>query len=112
MTDAAPLIDEITELLAAPRNGSGAPPLELLEDTLTTGYVRALELDAERSRIERRIGEVAAEIQVDQPDAGATEIAGLAARLSDADADLTRLRGLLASLRRRASDRRRRLKSV
>jgi hypothetical protein len=110
MTDAAALIDEITELLAAPRNGSGAPPLELLEERLTAGYVRALELDAERARIERRIGEVAAHIQVKQGAASASEIAGLAARLSDADAERARLRGLLASLRRRAVDMRAALK--
>ncbi|HEY7207079.1 MAG TPA: hypothetical protein VH416_02470 [Gaiellaceae bacterium] len=109
MNDAAPLIEEITELLASPRRGSGAPPLEVLEDTLTTGYARALELDAERTRIERRIGEVVAHIQVEQSRASTTEIAGLAARLSDADADLTRLRALLEKLRRRAADCRRAL---
>jgi hypothetical protein len=103
MDDSA-LYETITELLAAPREGAEAPPLAHLEETLTTGYARALALEAERSRIERRIGEVVARLRHDRSELRTDEIASLAARLSDADGELSRLRGLLATLRMRASD--------
>src|SRR5207244_13485233 len=53
------LRDEIGELLRMPENGAGAPSLDAIESTLTHGYAEALALEAERSRIERRLGEVA-----------------------------------------------------
>ena len=49
----ATLTHEIEELLEAPIT----PSTERIEDTLTTGYARALELEARRARLERRIGE-------------------------------------------------------
>jgi hypothetical protein len=98
------LFDEISQLLAAPSQGADAPPLARLEDTLTAGYARALALEAERWRLERRIGEVAAAIKDESSQLHTDEIAKLAERLSDADGELSRLRGLLASLRVRASD--------
>ena len=54
-----PLRDEIADLLRMPENGVGAPSLDAIESTLTDGYAEALALEAERSRIERRLGEVA-----------------------------------------------------
>jgi hypothetical protein len=102
--DPSALFEEISELLAAPRAGDGAPPLAHVEDTLTAGYARALALEAERWRIERRLGEVAAKLRDDKSELKTDEIAALATRLSDADGELTRLRGLLATLRTRASD--------
>jgi hypothetical protein len=98
------LFEEITQLLASPAEGEDAPALARLEDTLTAGYARALALEAERWRIERRIGEVAAALRNESSELRTDEIATLAARLSDADGELSRLRGLLASLRVRASD--------
>jgi hypothetical protein len=98
------LFDEISQLLAAPADGADAPPLARLEDTLTAGYARALALEAERWRLERRIGEVAAALQDESSELRTDEIAKLAARLSDADGELSRLRGLLSTLRVRASD--------
>ena len=85
------LTAEINALMAEP-----AAPLAQLEDALTTGYARALELEAERSRLERRLGEAAATGDGD----GARE---LAARVSSTDEHLTRLRALLRVLRERAS---------
>jgi hypothetical protein len=85
------LTAEINALMAEP-----AAPLERLEDALTTGYARALALEAERGRLERRLGEVAAAGDGD----GARE---LAARVSSTDEHLTRLRALLGALRERAS---------
>ena len=74
--------------------------LERLEDTLTEGYARALALEAERLRLERRIGELGAAVGsgAQAPD----EIAMLASRLSQASSRLDGLRSLLAALRRRA----------
>ena len=102
--DPVTLFEEISQLLAAPADGAEAPPLERLEDTLTAGYARALALEAERWRLEKRIGEVAATLQDESNELRTNEIATLAARLSDADGELSRLRGLLATLRVRASD--------
>jgi hypothetical protein len=102
--DPAILFEEISQLLAAPRTGSEAPALAHVEDTLTAGYARALALDAERWRIERRLGEVAAKLRDDRSELKTEEIASLAERLSHADGELSRLRDLLATLRTRASD--------
>ena len=43
----------------SPEGGVGAPSLDAIESTLTDGYAEALALEAERTRIERRLGEVA-----------------------------------------------------
>ncbi len=72
--------------------------LEDVEDTLTEGYARVLELETERLRIERRIGEVARGDGGDQ----AAEIRRLGSRLTHADGELQRLRSVLASLADRA----------
>lgn len=96
------LIDEIRELLAAPLSGTRAPSLSRIEHTLTSGYARALALEAERTRIERRLGKVAATVR--EGDGQAEAIASLAQRLTAADGELSSLRLLLESLRTRASD--------
>ena len=100
MTDVNPIFAEIEALLddVTPRG------LDEIEDTLTSGYAAALALEAERWRIERRISALAAELggDADRELRRAEEIVGLAQRLSGADADLTRLRGMLGSLRDRA----------
>src|SRR5512133_3571400 len=98
-----PLRDEIAELLRMPENGAGAPSLDAIESTLTHGYAEALALDAERSRIERRLGEVAAH-------SVAAELVSLSERLDTADGELAQLRTLLHDLqvvrrRRRAAAR-------
>jgi hypothetical protein len=88
--DTRALSAEISALLGAPSGGAGAPSLRELEDTLTTGYARALALEAERERIERGL-------------AGATglEQADLSRRLERVKVELTDLRRLLAPLRTR-----------
>ena len=98
------LINDIRALLAAPSPDDSRPFLERMDATLTEGYAEALQLEAERWRIERRLGEVAAKLRDDKSELKTDEIAALAARLSDADGELTRLRALLATLRTRASD--------
>lgn len=90
--------EQIVELLGLPERGAEAPSLDRIEDTLTAGYAEALALEAERWRIERRLGEVARNPGNDL----AAELKALAARLKSADGELVRLRALLASLRDRA----------
>jgi hypothetical protein len=85
------LTAEINALMAEP-----SAPLAVLEEALTTGYARALELEAERGRLERRLGEAAAT-------GDGEEARDLAARVSTTDEHLVRLRTLLGALRKRAS---------
>jgi hypothetical protein len=105
-----PLRDEIAELLRMPENGAGAPSLDAIESTLTHGYAEALALDAERSRIERRLGEVARDAGEVSAHSVAAELVALSERLDTADGELARLRTLLQNLqvvrrRRRAAAR-------
>ena len=99
--DYAVLCEEIRELLDAP-DAAPDPSLNQLENTLTEGYARALALEAERWRLERKIGELGADVRRGAEQSG-DEIADLAARLSQASSRLSRLRALLAALRRRAN---------
>jgi hypothetical protein len=103
-----PLRDEIAELLRMPENGAGAPSLDTIESTLTHGYAEKLALEAERSRIERRLGEVARDAGEVSAHSTAAELAELFERLERADQELARLHTLLHDLqtvrrRRRAS---------
>jgi ABC-type phosphate transport system auxiliary subunit len=103
-----PLRDEIAELLRMPEEGPGAPSLDAIESTLTDGYAEALVLEAERSRIERRLGEVARDAGEVSAHSVAAELTELSGRLDAADGELARLRLLLRSLqgvrrRRRAA---------
>jgi hypothetical protein len=96
--------DDIRTLLDAPPLGDDAPSLDDIEHTLTSGYAKALALEAERLRLERRIASVAARLSQESDDLSHSELASLGERLSAADGDLTRLRGLLSSLRSRAEE--------
>jgi uncharacterized protein YicC (UPF0701 family) len=103
-----PLRDEIADLLRMPEDGAGAPSLDAIESKLTDGYAEALVLEAERSRIERRLGEVARDAGEVSAHSVAAELAQLSERLDAADGELARLRSLLQSLqgvrrRRRAT---------
>jgi hypothetical protein len=97
------LTDDIKDLLAAPRPSDVSPFLERLDATLTAGYAQALQLEAERWRLERRIGEVAVEIGQTAESASVEELASLSQRLTAANEAITSLRALLASLRDRRS---------
>lgn len=105
-----PLHDEIAELLRMPENGVGAPTLDAIETTLTDGYAESLAIQAERSRIERRLGEVVRDAGEVSAHCVAAELAELSKRLETADDELARLRTLLHDLqvvrrRRRAAAR-------
>jgi hypothetical protein len=101
------LIDEIRSLLADPADGEREPYLARVEDTLAVGYARALALEAERLRLERRIGLAVAQIEDGDPASRAEELGKLARRKSATDVDLDSLRALLGTLRDRARNLRR-----
>jgi hypothetical protein len=96
--------DEIRSLLDSPPAGEDAPTIDDIEHTLTAGYARALALEAERWRLERKISEVAAKLGGKSPDDEHSELTQLGQRLSAADGDLGNLRVLLSSLRSRADE--------
>jgi len=89
---------DIQELLNAPTSGEHAPSLARMEDALTEGYAQALALEAERLRLQQRIGEVARAADGEV----AEEIRSLARRITHADGELMKLRTLLGSLHDRA----------
>jgi chromosome segregation ATPase len=99
-----PLLLDIRELLAAPIPADLRPLLERLDSTLTAGYAQALQLEAERWRLERQIGDVAAHVAEERTELGTEELASLARRLTAVNEEISRLRTLLVSLRERRSE--------
>jgi hypothetical protein len=97
MADLAPLLERISRLLKNRSADPGKPLVTEMEDTLTDGYARALQLEAERLRLERRIGELAR--SVDGPEE-ADELKALAGRLRDVDVELEGLRNRLGVLQK------------
>ena len=97
--------DDIRSLLEAPQIGDEAPSLGDIEEALTTGYARALALDAERRQLEKKITAVLDHLQRSGTNGKSeSELATLGRRLSVADGNLTSLRALLSSLRARAAE--------
>ena len=97
------LVDELRTLLAAPEGAGDERSLARIEEVLTAGYAKALALEAERWRLERRLTELAAGLAEGDDGRAAQEMARLARRMSRAEGDLTSLRELLASVRDRAN---------
>jgi len=102
-TENATILNELESLLATLGADSGPPALAVLEERLTSGYAHALALEAERLRLERRFGALAAELGPRPQQSRAEELATLAQRMASADGDLDRLRFVLAALRLRVS---------
>jgi predicted RNase H-like nuclease (RuvC/YqgF family) len=94
--------DEIRSLLDAPPSGDDAPSIDAIEHTLTAGYARALALEAERRRLERKLAEIASDLG-EEANERTSEVATLGRKLADADCHIAQLRALLSSLRTRAS---------
>jgi hypothetical protein len=92
---------QIQDMLSAPTSGAQAPTLARMEDTLTEGYAKALALEGERLRLERRLGEVARAVGGSDGSTYVQELSTLATRLTSADGELTKLRSLLGSLHER-----------
>jgi hypothetical protein len=95
------LIDDIRELLASSQPTETRAFLDVLDSTLTSGYATALQLEAERWRLERKVGEVAARLGAEEDELRAAELAMLTTRLTAANEDIAQLRTLLSSLRER-----------
>ena len=98
------LIDDILELLATPRPAAPKPFLDRVDATLTDGYAHALQLEAERTRIERRIAEAVAALGEVATHRHEPELVELSERLMSANAEIASLRTLLTSLRDRRSE--------
>jgi ABC-type phosphate transport system auxiliary subunit len=96
MADHAPLLERISSLLSRSAD-PGKPLLTEMEDTLTDGYARALQLESERLRLERRIANLAHDVDGDDQ---AVELRGLAARKREIDTELAGLRGHLGALQK------------
>ncbi len=88
---------EIRSLLDLPA-GAELPPRAELEDTLTSGYAYALELERERLRIERELRSLVRSSERPPPDG----VARLSRHLAHADQELAGVRAQLAGLRAQA----------
>ena len=88
---------EIRSLLDLPE-GAERPPRADVEDTLTSGYAYALDLERQRLRLERSLRAlVRSEARPDRK-----EVSDLAGRLTHADEELAGVRAMLATLRAQA----------
>jgi predicted nucleic acid-binding Zn-ribbon protein len=92
------LLDTIQTMISSETND-----LVQIERTLTDGYAQALELEAERSRLERQIARVTQGIEDGDTAENARELASLNRRLDGVASTLAKLRARLADLRRHAS---------
>ena len=92
------LAARISELMDGNTSNSSESMLAEMEHTLTDGYAQVLALEGERWRIERRIADLARDLDAD----GTGELRDLASRLLRAETDVGRLRRLLESPRLRA----------
>ncbi|HEV2590869.1 MAG TPA: hypothetical protein VGU02_03150 [Gaiellaceae bacterium] len=88
-----PLLDEIHSLIDAP-----SVDKDHLERTLTDGYAHALSLETERSRLEKQLNQI---VLGGNTAAHAHELTALAKRLDGNAGQLSRLREVLAQLKRR-----------
>lgn len=93
----------LEDLLSALARGDH-PGRARVEETLTDGYAWALKLDAECTRLERRIGTLAAELDHGSSERQARELSSAARRLARARRELVALRGLLSLLRAEAAE--------
>ncbi|MDQ3890285.1 MAG: hypothetical protein M3312_07000 [Actinomycetota bacterium] len=93
------LLARIRELSQERTDLPPQPLLAEIEHTLTDGYARALALEGESWRIQKRIGELAAKIESSEQ---AGELRRLGERLARATGELAGLRASLEILRRRA----------
>ena len=96
--------DDIRDLLTAPKPAVAQPFLDRLDSTLTDGYAHALQLEAERWRIERRIAEVVAALPAQSDQQHDPELVALSQRLASANESIAAIRALLTSLRERRTE--------
>jgi hypothetical protein len=91
------LVQRIRALLDASAAGARLPRNEV-EPTLTEGYARALELDAEALRLEHRIDGLTRAV-ADGKEISAGKLSGLLRTLHETEQQTVDLRALLAPLR-------------
>jgi hypothetical protein len=91
------LLERIRALIDAIAEGAHLPRNEV-EPTLTEGYARALQLDAECLRLEHRIDRLTREV-ADGRDVPAGKLSGLLRRLHETEQLSVDLRAMLAPLR-------------
>ena len=102
--DAIPaLLEQIDELLSDSPAAEERATLARLERTLTDGYAYALALEAERWRLERRLSEIAGELDDGNQELKTEELALLARRITSNNDVLAGLRNTLTRLRARAT---------
>jgi hypothetical protein len=98
VADDRELLERIQALTDAMAEGQ-ALPRSKMEPTVTDGYARALELDAECLRIERRL-DALAQASVEGRKAPRGELSALLTRFQEASTQSAELRALLAPLRK------------
>jgi chromosome segregation ATPase len=98
-SDIPALLEQIHELLAEPTRAEEPATLAHLERMLTDGYAHALSLEAERSRLERRMSELAGELNDGNQEQKTEELVQVSRRISGASAEIERLRSTLSELR-------------
>ena len=91
------LVHRIRALLDASAKGAGLPRNKV-EPTLTEGYARALELEAECLRLEHRIDRLTHAV-ADGQEVPAGQLSGLLHRLHDTEQQTKDLRAMLVPLR-------------
>jgi hypothetical protein len=101
VADDRELLERIQALTDAMAEGQALPRSEM-EPTVTDGYARALELDAECLRIDRRIDELT-EASLEGHNAPRGELSALLRRYQEASRQSAELRALLAPLRKLVS---------
>ena len=97
------LLAQIDQLLTAPDSTDEPATLARLEHALTDGYAHALSLEAERLRLERRMTELAGELDDGNQEQKAHELVQVSRRITRAGAEIDSLRGTLSQLRARAT---------
>jgi hypothetical protein len=97
-SDHLDLVQRIRALLDASAEGAGLPRKEV-EPTLTEGYARSLELEAECMRLEDRIGKLTRAV-ADGQEISARKLSALLRRLHETEEQWDDLRALLVPLRR------------
>jgi hypothetical protein len=96
--------NHIRTLLDAPEVGDGAPTLAHIEELLTAGYARAMEIEGEQWRLQRRLVEIALRLADDYNELQARELRKVAHEFRGVEDDLVGIRALIRSLRARAND--------
>ena len=91
------ICENVSALIAAPTRD-----IEEIEHVLTDGYAQALRLEAEKWRLEKRMGEVAQGLQRGDTAEKVRELSTLAKQVDVNAGELAELRSLLADLRRHA----------